>query len=273
MDLLKIRVSLAKALLGILLGALTAFGAPQMVFAQTYGAPTYVVPSYGVTDWLREVFGGGEPTYTQLDLDDGFTEAYSGCASGDCGPGYAARRPALPRRQARAAQARALRVPPPVVRRRAVEMVSVPAAKTGSWLPHAAAIQRAIDNGHGRSAGRYMCARGVWRILHAAGLVKGGYRTAGADAKYMGPILRRNGFVMDMNVCSRPGAVRIYDGNRSGHRFMSRSKGDKVGHIEIVGTDGMFHHYLDSYESIDVSMKRRFGYASRRPLMQCWYKP
>lgn len=273
MNFLKRSTSQAKALLGVmLLGILTASAVPA--HAQ-YGRPGYEVPSYGLTDFFREVFGAGERTYQQYDYDDGFSEAYSeaaSCPDGRCGPGYAARRSSLPRR---VRNHRRITMPAPVQRSRAPSpprLAAVTAAKTGAWLPHAAQIQAAIDAGHGRSAGGGMCARGVWRILHAAGLVKGGYRTAGADAKYMGSILKRNGFVKDMSVCSRPGAVRIYDGNRSGHRGTG-SAGDRVGHIEVVGTDRMFHHFLDSYQSMDQSMKRRFGTSAVRPLMQCWYKP
>jgi len=264
----------ANALFGVLLlGLLTATAIPA--HAQYYGAPNYEVPSYGLPDFFRQLFGGGERTYQELERDDGFAEAYAGCPDGTCRPGYGARRSALPRRAARTAR---LHVPAPVERRRIVRaqtpprIVQVPAAKTGEWLPHAAEIQRAINAGHGRSAGGGMCARGVWRILYAAKLVKGSYRTSGADAKYMGRVLQKNGFVMDMKVCMRPGAVRIYDGNRS-RRHGTGSAGDRVGHIEVVGTDHMFHHFLDSYRSMDQAMLAKKGTTLVRPLMQCWYKP
>lgn len=140
-------------------------------------------------------------------------------------------------------------------------------------LPHADAIQRAINNGAGRSAGKGMCARAVWRILYDAGLVRGNRAQSGADAKWMGPILRSQGFIRDNNVCNRPGVVRIYDGNRSGRRFRKPMTGDRVGHIEILGTDNQYHSFMSSPETITQSMQRRFGYGSRRPLMECWYKP
>lgn len=144
---------------------------------------------------------------------------------------------------------------------------------SSGWLPHAARIQAAINSGAGLSAPWGYCGRAVWRILLRAGLVRGSWNSAGADAKYMGPILRRNGFVNDRSACNRPGVVRIYDGNRSGVHFRNRMAGDRVGHIEVLGTDRRFHHFISSNENISQNMQRRFGYASRRPLMQCWYKP
>lgn len=138
-------------------------------------------------------------------------------------------------------------------------------------LPYATAIQRAIRWGY--TAGRAMCGRAVWRILIKAGLVRGNWYASGANAIDMGPVLRRQGFIRDDSACNRPGVVRIYNGNRSGHRFRNPMTGDWAGHIEILGLDRRYHHFLSSNESISEKMRARYGYASRRPLQSCWIKP
>jgi hypothetical protein len=157
-----------------------------------------------------------------------------------------------------------------------LEKLPVPAPlavslRTALPLPYATAIQRAIRWGY--TAPRFYCARAVWRILIKAGLVRGSWNSSGADAKDMGRVLKRQGFVRDDSACNRPGVVRIYNGNQSGHQFRNPMVGDRAGHMEILGLDGKYHHFLSSPWSISESMRRRYGYASRRPLQSCWIKP
>jgi hypothetical protein len=109
--------------------------------------------------------------------------------------------------------------------------------------------------------------------LIKAGLARGSWWHSGADAKNMGRILARNGFIKDMSTCNRPGVVRIYGGNHSGHRFRNRLLGDRLGHIEILGTDYKYYSYFMNDRPINESMKYKYGYESRRPLIGCWYHP
>lgn len=156
---------------------------------------------------------------------------------------------------------RSVPAPPPVTTSRS----------PNSPLPYAAAIQKAIRWGY--TAGKAMCGRGVWRILIKAGLVRGNWNASGANAINMGPVLKRQGFIRDDSACNRPGVVRIYNGNRSGRRFRNRMAGDWAGHIEIFGLDRQYHSFFTSPWSISENMRRRYGYASRRPLQSCWIKP
>jgi hypothetical protein len=241
----------------------------RTIQAYPYYAPTYQRPT------AREFY------YDRGEVPNRATEA-AGCpyADGRCyrGSGYAGRvhptqnRVAV-RRQPVRTQARLQ--PPPPPRRTRVAAESVSEQPISGALPHARAIQSAINSGSGRSAGSGMCGRAVWRILWRAGLVHHGnpYSSGVANAKDFGPRLRGEGFVLDMNACNKPGVVRIYSGNRSGHTFRNHMTGDTAGHIEIIGLDHMYHSFFDSSRSISQSMQARFGYASRRPLQSCWYKP
>lgn len=66
--------------------------------------------------------------------------------------------------------------------------------------------------------------------------------------------LTRAGFRNDMSACNTPGVIRVYRGVRGGGRAL---KGDIHGHIEVLGSDGNFHHFTSSAQSIDKRLPGR----------------
>ncbi len=126
---------------------------------------------------------------------------------------------------------------------------------------------------HGLWRRRTVCWRSVWETLKAAHLVKGNLSQAGAKDAYKD--LKKFGFhdVMKTSpqACLQPGVIRVYGPARPGSipRHAKRTKGDTYGHIEIVGTDGRFHHFTSS--STPMNSRSHFG-PQRRPLIQCLIK-
>lgn len=113
-------------------------------------------------------------------------------------------------------------------------------------------IAKSASAGVGYSAGQNYCYRSVkFIIADAMGknrdcvkshMVQGSAKDGGSD-------LLKVGFELDNSKCNTPGAVRIYKGVR--RRGYAPTKGDIHGHSEVVGDDGMYHHFLSSSRPID----------------------
>lgn len=115
----------------------------------------------------------------------------------------------------------------------------------------------------GRQSRANLCWRAVWNTLRAADLVSG--EMTQDSAKNALKDLRKFGFRHDARACKTPGALRVYGGNRGARRFPT--KGDVHGHIEMVGPDGSYNHFLKSKDPIN----ERLG-EQRRPLLYCLIK-
>jgi hypothetical protein len=135
-------------------------------------------------------------------------------------------------------------------------------------LSYADQLQRKMSVG--LSAGKNLCWRAVYNILDAANLVDPSRCPLTQDyAVNAGRDLAKCGFKNDMSACNRPGVVRVYSGHYPG--FGKHMTGDYAGHIEILGTDGFFHHFTTSPDDIHDSMVRRH-LGDRRTLTQCLVK-
>lgn len=130
-------------------------------------------------------------------------------------------------------------------------------------LSYADLIQSKVSRGY--AAGKNKCWRAVWEVLKAAGLVKG--ELTQNSAKNALVDLQKFGFRHDSSACNRPGVVRVYGSTTVAVPSRSRTAGDTHGHIEILGTDGRYHHFTKSINSIQA----RFG-KDRRPLKYCLVK-
>lgn len=127
-------------------------------------------------------------------------------------------------------------------------------------------IAKSASAGVGYSAGKNYCYRSVKAIIADAmgkdrecvrsHMVQGSAKDGGSD-------LLKVGFVLDNSKCNTPGAVRIYKGVR--RRGYAVTKGDIHGHSEVVGDDGMYHHFMSTTTPADVYN------AGRRVLTGCYY--
>jgi len=120
-------------------------------------------------------------------------------------------------------------------------------------------LMRQLANSATAGAGRLndgpYCYRAVKKIVaHALGANLGcvrGILSAGS-AFQAGGDLQRAGFRNDMGQCRSPGAIRVYRGTGSGPLA-----GDRHGHVEVVGSDGRYHHFTSSNSPIDQTMPGR----------------
>jgi hypothetical protein len=117
----------------------------------------------------------------------------------------------------------------------------------GGFIPPsnvALRIARSASSGVGSDVDYAYCYRAVKKII-ADGLGKdlNCIRTILNDgsAKNAGKDLLELGFVLDMNKCDVPGTARVYSGRPvKGRR---NTAGTYHGDIQIVGDDGMYHHF------------------------------
>ncbi len=144
-------------------------------------------------------------------------------------------------------------------------------------LSYAADLTACASFGRRRAGGANYCARGVRHALACLARRQGRqvdnyYLHCGGSAyNYWGEgCLERRGFVnminRDRNMCNRPGVVRVYWGGN--HRQRGHSGGDYHGHIEFLGTDGMWHAGASSSLPIDQRLGR-----NRRRLKACYVLP
>ncbi len=148
---------------------------------------------------------------------------------------------------------------------------------TGAFQ-YAAALTRCAGYGRGqaysyarsrgRSSGAGYCAVGVRTALACMAREFGQrvgdrqFHCGGSAYDYFG-CLENKGFDLDMSACNRPGVIRVYRGYRQGNP--NYSGGDRHGHIEFLGTDGMWHAGVQSSLPID----QRLG-SNRRQLRGCY---
>lgn len=172
------------------------------------------------------------------------------------------------------------------------------AIRRGSYQQQVAkALTEAAHRGVGH-VGKSMCYKGVKRII-AAARVNG--KKIGDPSKVVGnsalnamTALPKAGWKNDYPAaCHDAGALLVYEGpahaflneyNRGSkkqkaaimtkvRRFMLQhygvraTAGDLHGHIEMLGTDGKYHHFLDSKTPISQS---RLGANGRRKLVGCF---
>lgn len=157
----------------------------------------------------------------------------------------------------------------------------------------ARALTSAARRGVGH-VGRNLCYRAVKRIIAAARIpgIDASKVTGGSAIDAM-HALKAAGFTnTHPGGCNVPGAILVYEGaahrylsayrsartsaakaavKRQARQFMLRqgsrySEGDLHGHIEILGTDGRYHHFVSSRSPVT----RRFG--DRRKLKGCFLK-
>jgi len=130
-------------------------------------------------------------------------------------------------------------------------------------ISYADRLQRHLRAGYG--AGKNKCWRAVHNVLKAAGLIRSPLTQNSAKNALLD--LRKDGFRHDASACNTPGVVRVYGSTSVRVAARSRTAGDIHGHIEILGTDGRYHHFTKSSNSIQA----RFG-SARRPLKYCLVK-
>ncbi|KYG65749.1 hypothetical protein AZI86_01345 [Bdellovibrio bacteriovorus] len=127
-------------------------------------------------------------------------------------------------------------------------------------------MAKSASAGVGYSAGKNYCYRSVkFIIADAMGKNRECVKShmSQISAKDGGSDLLKVGFVLDNSKCETPGAVRIYKGVL--RRGYSASKGDIHGHSEVVGDDGMYHHFMSTSTPANVYN------AGRRILTGCYY--
>lgn len=158
----------------------------------------------------------------------------------------------------------------------------------------ARALTKAAQDGRGH-VGRNLCYRAVKRIIAAARIpgidvskIQGGSAVDAMQA------LPRAGFTNTFPTgCTVPGAILVYEGSanhllsayrnsagkrRAAIKAQARSyvlqkfgrrytEGDLHGHIEILGTDGKYHHFVSSRNPISSTFGR-----DRRKLKGCFLK-
>lgn len=122
--------------------------------------------------------------------------------------------------------------------------------------------------GKGRAAGTNKCWRAVHNMLKAAGLVTHSLTQNSAKNAYSD--LAKDGFYHDRNACNRPGVVRVYSPGPTPAQLKAQgirsTAGDTHGHIEILGTDGNYHHFTSSSRPLSEIMP------GRRILTHCLIK-
>lgn len=157
-------------------------------------------------------------------------------------------------------------------------------SKAGPKTDYASKLQRAINRGVGRRAGKNKCYRAVKKILLSAGLVKSYLPSVAAYNARRD--LAKAGFHNDMKACQRPGVIRVYKGAASqflgqknavskARNYMKKKwhvrfiAGDLYGHVEIYGTDHKYHSFYDSDTPVT---KHAIGKNNRRVLVGCFVK-
>lgn len=133
-------------------------------------------------------------------------------------------------------------------------------------LPYAADLTDCAGYGRRNSAPQ-LCAKGVRHALACMMRRRGKnvnnmhFHCGGSAYHYKG-CLEKKGFVHDPNACRKPGAVLVYRGIT---QWRSGSGGDYHGHIEFVGTDGMYHAGASNSLPIDQIFAK-----GRRTLEKCY---
>ncbi len=152
-----------------------------------------------------------------------------------------------------------------------------PLTRPAGALNYAADLTACASFGRQRAGGANYCARGVRHALACMARRQGRnvnnmyFHCGGSAYNYWNEgCMERRGFVnminSDPSYCSRPGVVRVYWGGN--HRQRGYSGGDYHGHIEFLGTDGMWHAGVSSGLPIDQRLGR-----DRRRLKACYILP
>lgn len=127
-------------------------------------------------------------------------------------------------------------------------------------------IARSASAGVGAAAGKNYCYRAI-KFIIADALGKDRkcvWRSmTQGSAKNAGPELEKMGFVKDNSKCKTPGAMRVYKG--ASKKGFANDKGTIHGDVQVVGDDGMYHHFLAERRPSD---ERKPG---RRILTGCYY--
>lgn len=152
----------------------------------------------------------------------------------------------------------------PRIQRQTARSVPAPTRAKPAALPYAADLTscartgeraaRAYARSRGKRSGAGYCAVGVRNALDCMWKKTQGFdpniKCGGSAYDYYGKgCLESKGFVRDMNACDTPGVVRVYYGYR--HKNRSYSGGDRHGHIEFLGTDGLWHAGVANSNPID----------------------
>lgn len=149
---------------------------------------------------------------------------------------------------------------------------------TGS-LYYAADLTACASYGKRQAGGANMCAKGVRHAL-ACMARRRGHKVnneffkcgVGANDYYGKNCLEKKGFVnvirSNPKACNTPGVIRVYYGNHHRQRAYRNRGGDYYGHIEFLGTNGMWNAGASSSKPIN----ERFG-NNRRRLKACYVLP